>query len=803
MSRKRISAGAAAGGLVAALVAAPQPAAAAPFLSQPIVQPGQNLTITDPAATFNAAATVQVAVGNCAPKLAAPAATGPWSATVVNKSSTSVTFTVPATVTAGANGTVKAYNACIYEGATATTSNVQATVPFAVGAMPMVSPGSGISGGGNQLTVTANPATPIFTAAFPVAASFTTGPCPAALGATGNLTAANVVKPTNFMVTLTVPPGVVAQPGPSATTYNLCLYDGSSATGALLSWAPYSVTLIGLNPSSGSYLNQTGVTATSTSPFLTGVTSPAVLLVPGMGPACPFVYSTAAIGPVTPVAISGPGVRRLTTNRAAITIPPLPLSGNQPTNYQVCFYNGATPSSTLLGTSSYTAAVVANPTAVIPAAGPAAGGNQITVLGTDFPQEPGRITATLGGLPLTNIQTISDKAFTATAPAHTADQGVTLVVTTSAGTRALPGAYSYLNPIKISPNTAPSTAPTVDLDVQGQNFMSINFGTAGAAGRIFLVRGVYDGTNIGNGVRGNGPIAECGNVLPIADDELICTLQLNRRLGNDGLVFDTTNYTNNVSDVGTIAGSRVISSDSGAFKRDDAGQPISQGGNMSIAPGAIVTSVLSPNKATISAPATMTTMSMPATIGGSAVRTFTNQLTFAAGSTTAGIVNGAFTRADVGRVFSNTSGLAPGTTIVAVAPGGSSATLSSAANLGTTTTLQGVATDGTPNITATSLSPNDTGSIIGPNTLGIPVGTMILSAGTGTATLSVPVTGTATGTLQLNHPIGGSLYAGAPVPDGSYNLVMVSNGAPDAAQNDPDYYQTDVTSSSTFTVSSF
>jgi hypothetical protein len=51
--------------------------------------------------------------------------------------------------------------------------------------------------------------------------------------------------------------------------------------------------------------------------------------------------------------------------------------------------------------------------------------------------------------------------------------------------------------------------------------------------------------------------------------------------------------------------------------------------------------------------------------------------------------------------------------------------------------------------------------------------------------------------------VNGALYAAAPVPDGSYNLVVVSNGAPDAVNTDPDYDQTDVTSSSTFTVASF
>jgi hypothetical protein len=393
-------------------------------------------------------------------------------------------------------------------------------------------------------------------------------------------------------------------------------------------------------------------------------------------------------------------------------------------------------------------------------------------------------------------------------PAHSVEQGVTLVVTTSSGTRALAGAYSFLNPIKVSPNTAPSTAPTVDVDVQGMGFMGINFGSTGNAGRVFLVRGVYDGSDAGGGVRANGPVAECVNVLPIADDELICTMQLNRRLNATGTgFFDSVGYTNSLTDVTTVAGSRVIGSDSGKFGPNDVGQPIVQATNANIPANSIVTSVLSTTRAVISAPATATSANaFAATIGNLAVRTVANALNTTAGSTTVTLSSGSFTRADVGRVLNNVAGVPAGTTIVAVAPSGTSATLSAPATTGSTTTVNGVTVaDGATTINSTSLTAADNGGIIGPNSLGIPVGATIsaVNAAAGTATISAAAVGGGSGSLTTGHPVGGSLYAGAGVPDGAYNVVVVSNGAPDAVLTDPGYRQTDVTSSSTFTVASF
>ncbi|WP_436535264.1 IPT/TIG domain-containing protein [Actinoplanes sp. HUAS TT8] len=792
----------------AAVLIAPAPAFAATTVGPIVVPPGASATIMDPQIAFATSPTVQFSTTACPAKLATTTTTaaGPWNAGSATRTNpNAVTFTVPGSggPTGGPNGAIRPFFACAYDGNSAGVSNLQAGAPIWVGSAAQAGPSSGVSGGGNQVSVAAS--TPVLTGITAPAAVFTTGTCNATLGVNNpqNLVATAITKQTAAGFTLTVPSGVTTT-GPGATQYSICLYDGSSANGSLLSIAPYTVTLLSVTPSSGSYLSSNGVTVTSGNAFLSGVTAPSVLLVGNAG--CPATWSTAPINGTAPVAIIGNGVRRLSNTRAAVTLPPLPLIGSQPTGYQVCVYGN----NNLLGSGTYTAGIVAMPTAVFPAAGPAAGGNTITVVGTDFPADPGRITATLGGVPLTNIQSLSDKAFTAQAPAHSAEANVALVVSTSAGTKALPGAYSYLNPIKVGPNTAPNNAASIDVSVQGTGFLGISFGNGGNTGRVFLVDGVYNGADAGAGARANGPVAECVNVLPLSDEELVCTLQLNRRLNAQGAdFFNPMTYTNTLTtDVSAVAGSRVVVSAGGRFNANDVGQPILQSGNGNIPAGSIVTSVLSPAKAVISAPAVATSGSaFTATIGNSTpVRALTGTLTTATGSSTVGLTSGAFTRADVGRQFFGTTGIPNGTTITSVTPGGASATLSAPATAGTAGTIANVSiSEGQTSISGTALAATDSGAVVLPNAVGVPAGATLGAITPGTsATLSVAATATAAGvTVPVQRPVTGSLYAAAPVAEGAYNLVVVSNGAPDAANNDPDYFQTDVTSSSTFTVAAF
>jgi hypothetical protein len=737
------AAGMAVGTVGAALLVAPSAAYAVVSVGPQLVLPGNQASVSDPDATFNTSTSVvQLYVASCPAKFTAASPAASWDATVGTRTATKIDFTVPVGPTAGTNGVAKLYNVCVYDNTVVGTSSLQTTgANIYVGPQPMLTPQSGVSGGGNQVTVAYSLNAPVFTGVANVGAVFASGACPATYGSpNASNVAGNITKISNMSVSLNVPPGVTVANGAGPANYNLCFYDGSSAGSTLLSFSNYTAHLVGLNVNSGSYLASVGLTASSPNPILSGVTTPAVLLMQNQG--CPGTYSTAPFNGTTPVAVTAAGsVRKLSSYRLAVTVPPLPLANpGQPTPYQICFYAGSAGGA-LLATSGYTAAVVANPTGLSPAAGPATGGSVITVSGTDFPTEPDRITATLGGVPLENIKPISDKAFTAETPAHAVENNVTLVVSTSAGTKALQGAYSFLNPVKVSPNTAPNTAPTVDVDVRGMGFLSVNFGAGGNTGRVFLVNGVYNGADAGGGVRANGPVAECGNVLLIDDNELICTLQLNRRLNPTGTgFFDPVTYSNILTaDVLTTAGSRVISSNGKKFNANDIGQPIVEASSANIPANSIITSVLSPAKAVISAPAKLTTATaITANVGNLAVRTFANSLVTKAQSPTVSLISGAFTGADVGRVFNGTAGIPNGTTIVAVAPGGAGAALS---------------------VAATADAP----------------------AGVASA----------------------SLYAAAPVPVGMYNLAVVSNGAPDAADTDPSYWQSAVTSGSAFTVAPF
>jgi hypothetical protein len=270
--------------------------------------------------------------------------------------------------------------------------------------------------------------------------------------------------------------------------------------------------------------------------------------------------------------------------------------------------------------ANYTAVVVPTPSAIVPRSGPALGNNTITVIGTNFPTGPGQITATLGGLPLTNITPVSDTTFTATAAPHAVDVDVPLIVTTVAGSRVLLAAYTYNNAIQANPNTAPNTSPATDVSVQGVGFLSQSFDGSLPGAHIYLVNGKYNAapsTFDANG-KTRGASAECGNVLVLSDNELICTMQLNRRLDENGGAIDPASYISRLSDVNTTSGSKLITSTGGGFSVADVGQPIVDTGAQPplIALGSTVAAVLSRTHALLSANALTTGTALNVVIGG-------------------------------------------------------------------------------------------------------------------------------------------------------------------------------------------
>jgi trimeric autotransporter adhesin len=759
-ARRRLAAvGLTTGAIAAAVLVAPGAAFAAATASPAVGPASGTITVTDSATSFTTApGAAQFQAGaTCNATALATNTTSVFAASSVAKTdANTVTVGVPATLALAANGVAKGYAICFYAAATVgsaavTTSSVPAyTVANASGT---VSPTSGASGGGNTITVTAPTTAPYFTGVATPSVVFSTSACnsvyPTSPSSTLIATATKTPTTSNTVVTVPVPGGVLGT-GTTAAAYNVCFYNGTTqGTSALLGSSTYNVTLpaVTLNSTVGASTGGAGIIATSTANFLTGVSSLGAAFTTAA--TCPTTYPAAATyaagPPVVPgvVLAAANTVRVLGNNKLAATVPALPLSLGTPTVYQACFYNGTTQgTSTILAAASYSSTTVPTPTSVTPNAGPARGGTTITVSGTNFPTTAGAITATLGGTALASITPVSSTAFTAVTPNHSVMASAPLIVTTSAGSATLQGAFSFTNALEISPNTAPSTSTAVNMDVLGAGFTQLP-GTFA----IYLVDGVYDSTpNPDNPTNfANGPVAACTNVLVVTDSELICTMQLNRRLLEDGsTLLDGATYSNTVADVVTTIGSPVITSATGSFSAADVGRPIIQATPVEIlgtssANTTYITAVTSPWRAVMSKPAAATSAGagISATIGGLPVRAAFSGTTAANGNAVTATA-GSFSNSDVGRAISG----AAATTIAAG------------------TTITGVNAAGT------------------------------------VATLSQPVGGGGTGLV--------SVFVGSAVPDGAYNLTIVSHGALSGAADNPSTYtQTAVSSGSTFTVAPF
>jgi hypothetical protein len=82
-------------------------------------------------------------------------------------------------------------------------------------------------------------------------------------------------------------------------------------------------------------------------------------------------------------------------------------------------------------------------TGLIPAHGPAGGGNQVTIVGADF---GGATVVSFGGTPATNVNVATANAITVNAPAGTPATTVDVTVTTAVGTSSIAGTgndYTY------------------------------------------------------------------------------------------------------------------------------------------------------------------------------------------------------------------------------------------------------------------------------------------------------------------------------------------------------------------------
>ncbi|WP_189335314.1 IPT/TIG domain-containing protein [Actinoplanes ianthinogenes] len=610
-----------------------------------------------PAAIYTNATTCPVNYTTTITDKVAYAATG---ATKVDN--TTATFNIPSGVTL-TSGTPQAMNLCVYKNNTG-SSGAAVAGPLAFTQTPGVTsnPTSGAPGAANTITFTAPSGTTSFATAPGI--RFSATGCPATYGTPGTLAVTNVTKTGTTTVTGVLPAG--ANPTNVATPYNVCFYAGSSSGDTLIGTSLYTINIpsVQLSSTVGTAAGGNGITATSTAAYLSGVTTPYVVFT--KEERCPIFYSTT--GTVATTVAS----RKLSNNRAAITVPALPLTNAAATDYQACIYGGTSGTSTLLSAATYTSATAPTLSAVTPAAGTVLGGTEITVSGNYLTTAPGSITATLGGLPLTDITPINATSFTARTPMHAKESNVILTVNTPNGSVSLPAAYSFVPAIEATPNTAPNTAVAVNLAIRGVGLASANFTPGVANSHIYLARGEYDPTEVvgSSGTMVNPAIAECGDVLVISDNEAACVLNLAQRLNIPAA--NVASRQTAATDVDTVTGSKVITSAVTGFLPSDIGKPITGTG---IPAGTIVRDIVGTTQAILSKAATATSGSsdIQATIGSAALR---SSLTMTGTGTPSITFSGTdLTVADVGRWLTGTGFGAP-RQILSVDPAGHTAALS-------------------------------------------------------------------------------------------------------------------------------
>jgi hypothetical protein len=393
---------------------------------------------------------------------------------------------------------------------------------------------------------------------------------------------------------------------------------------------------------------------------------------------------------------------------------------------------------------------------VSPTSGPAQGGTKITVTGTLFPTTPGAMTATLDGEPLIDVQVQSATQFTAITPPHAPGGPYAIAVTTVLGTQSTTGLFTYSNGIVVTPQTAPnSKMSSTDLDIAGVGFSALKFGTTydtnSTKAHVYLVKGAYNaGTaTAAASVKPNAQTTECIDVLVISDTNLICSLYLGGNLN-----VPPTATTRTVSGCASSNSSGVVPNPP------------------------VVSSYLAPATAT-----TTTCTFTPADVG----------MKIVAGTAGAAIADNTTTIKSV-----SASGVAELSKPVTAAVSSTTTpiTLSSSRTL-----ADGVTTSGAATLSSAAVSTFTAGDVnkmvTGP---GIPLGTYIVSVSGGVATLS----NAATATTAAAGVTGFTIYTPASVPEGTYTVTVVSNGAPGASTSTTiPYTQSIISSGSTFTVAEY
>ena len=443
---------------------------------------------------------------------------------------------------------IGAYKFCLYAGTTQTSAIAgHASGAFTVTtATPTLSPAVGPPASGT--TITATGTTPYLGTATTIGATMSTAACPATYTNSGANIVATVVKTSGTIATVTAPAGLTAP-----NTYYICIYNGITAgTSTLLGSASYTaLPALSLSQNSGPTGGTNTITANATPVrVLAGITSPGVTMSRG---ACPSTYTTNSSNfAATPTRISDyklafviPATVALATNSSgALT----ELSAD----YNVCLYTGTGSSDTLIAAPpTYTINPVlglASSNTVNPPGGPAAGGSFVTITGSGFPYPATSdtvISASLGGSPIDQLRVTSSTTLTGYTTAHAAGP-VNLSVTTASGTKTVANAFTYSYGIQIAPNTAAggSSPASLTLDILGAGFSGLTFNAVGNTtdAHVFLVNDTYnnaaDSTTAANWA--TPPVTECTNVIPINDEEILCTLNLAKQLTAAGALTTAT-----------------------------------------------------------------------------------------------------------------------------------------------------------------------------------------------------------------------------------------------------------------------
>jgi hypothetical protein len=233
----------------------------------------------------------------------------------------------------------------------------------------------------------------------------------------------------------------------------------------------------------------------------------------------------------------------ISPTKITVTTPVLALAPTpKPTGYNVCIANIA--NTTVVGAGKFTSYLaptindqtVAATVGVSPVTGAAGGGGTLTIGGENFTT---KTTATVGGLPLTNVKVEvgpltavnvadGDDTLTGTVPAGTSATA-SIVVTSEGGKSPAAGVtFAYLATAKVSPSSGNGTALN-GITVTGSGFSSLIVDTASVLANsktsVLLVPAKQTLTGTLTNVAALSGYS-CASVQVESDTSLSCTLPL-------------------------------------------------------------------------------------------------------------------------------------------------------------------------------------------------------------------------------------------------------------------------------------